>query len=265
MKKDQHVIACVESAESAAVVLTCAKYCAKQLNHKGVILLNVSPEGCDNSWIKNYDVPYIGLHGDWKTAIAGLPNTFGGILAVAATNPLAKRSSITNPYTLLRTFKECKIAYLVISQHHFMTTAIKWPSSVVTTVDHRHESKEKLIWASYFARFFDSLLTMARPSYSDEDLSRRQNENMRFLTKFFKSLNVEYKEVKITNHPIQSPDITALSELSPDLLISLATDRRDLDVGDWLLGPPERRLLIHSKNIPILFLNQRDDLYVLCD
>lgn len=264
MKKDQHIIACVESAKTADTVLACARHCAEKLNHKGVILLNVSPESEDNSWIKQYGVPYVGLHGDWKTAIGGLPTAFGGILAIALVNHAAPRSSITNPSTMLRIFNECKTAYLAVSDPWHDDRGL-WPRSVAMTVDHRRESKEKLIWASYFSRFFGSRLTMARPSYKDEDLLRRQGENMRFLDKFFTSLGVDYKEATITNHTLQSPDITALAELSPDLLVSLGTDRRDLDVGDWLLGAPERRLLGRSNGTPILFLNQRDDLYVLCD
>ena len=264
MKKDQHVIACVESAADAETVLSCAKHCAERLNHKGIILLNVSPEGTDNSWIKDYGVPYVGLHGDWKTAIGGLPTAFGGILAVTMVNHSAPRASITHPSTLLRTFGECKIAYLTVGGQ-WQDDRSLWPRAVAMTVDHRRESKEKLIWASYFARFFGSRLTMARPAYKDEDLLRRQNENIRFLDKFLTSLGVDYKEATISNHTLQSPDITALAELSPDLLVSLGTDRRDLDVGDWLLGSPEKRLLCRSNGTPILFLNQRDDLYVLCD
>ena len=34
---------------------------------------------------------------------------------------------------------------------------------------------------------------------------------------------------------------------------------------DFGVGAPERRLLGRSNGNPILFLNQRDDLYVLCD
>ncbi len=264
MKKDQHVIACIESASTADAVIACAQHCAERLNHKGVILLNVSPEGTDNSWIKGYGVPYVGMHGDWKTAIGGLPTAFGGILAVTLVDPTAPRTSITHPATMLRTFGECKTAYLTIGKD-WRADGGRWPRSVAMTVDHRRESKEKLIWASYFARFFGSQLTMARPAYRDEDLLRRQNENIRFLSKFFSSLNVEYKEASISNKTFAVPDATALAELSPDMLVSLCTDRRDLDVGDWLLGAPERRLLGHANNTPILFLNQRDDLYVLCD
>ena len=114
MKKDQHVIACVDRPQDAPAVLACAKQCAERLNHKGLILLNVSRDG-QADWIKDYGVPYIGLKGDWKTAIDGLPTAFGGILAVTAVDPGAPRTSLAHPSTLRRQFSECKSAYMVIS------------------------------------------------------------------------------------------------------------------------------------------------------
>ena len=59
--------------------------------------------------------------------------------------------------------------------------------------------------------------------------------------------------------------MATLDHLKPELLIAVTTDRRDRDVGVWLLGVPEKRLLSHPSHTPLLLLNQRDDLYVLCD
>ena len=75
MKKDQFVIACLESPAAADTVLPYARYFAAQLK-KGIIVLNVSKDG-QNDWLKQYGLPYVGLKGDWKTAIDGLPTAFG--------------------------------------------------------------------------------------------------------------------------------------------------------------------------------------------
>ena len=34
---------------------------------------------------------------------------------------------------------------------------------------------------------------------------------------------------------------------------------------DWLFGTPDRRIITHPSATPVLLLNPRDDLYVLCD
>lgn len=261
--KDQFVIACIENAVNAEVILPVARLCAEKLK-KGLILLNVSEDG-ENDWLKQYGLPFIGLRGDWKTAIDGLPTAFGGILAITAVDNNASRRSITHPSTLLRTFRDCKIAYLVIEvQWSKNAENISWPQTSCLTIDHRRESKEKLIWASYLVRFFRTTLTAVAPRYKDSGLLVRQSNNMRFMKKMYASLGIDYT---VSTPPIsnfQNPDQVALDTMKPDILVVLATDQRDKDLGDFLLGTPEQRLLSHTTT-PLLILNQRDDLYVLCD
>lgn len=257
MSKDLFVIACVESPESAAVVLPWARLFAERLNHKGLFALHVNDDGGTPDWLKILGVPYVSMHGDWSTAIEGFPTAFNGILAVAAVNPSAPRTSLTHPKTLLREFKNCKIAYLVVSEPcpAFGDTAL--------TMTHRREGKELLVWASYMARFLGSQVTIAHPNYQDKDLRMRWRNNMRFADKVFTPLNLTYRTAIVTS--ATRPDQAALNELHPSLLIARATDPRERDLVDLLLPLPEYRLLTHPSRTPILFLNPRDDLYILCD
>lgn len=261
--KDQFVIACLPSPDYADTVLPWARLCSQKLG-KGIIVLNVSKEGesADDGWLKQYGIPFVGLHGDWKTAVDGLPTAFSGVLAVTPVDPKAPRSSIANPATMLRTFADCKIAYLAL---HSPLSAPHSPLSTYLTLDHRRESKEKLIWGSYMVRFFGMKLNVVAPQYKDQGLLARQRNNMRFLDKMYKSLGVDYQILTPPITTVQNPDLLTLDTYTPDILVAMTTDRRDRDVGDWLLGPPERRLLAHASRTPLLFINQRDDLYVLCD
>ncbi len=126
---------------------------------------------------------------------------------------------------------------------------------------HRHEGKEKLIWASYLARFLGSDITIATPHYKDAGLRQKLNNNLRFVDKIFKPLNIRYQLVTLNSQ--LSPDEAALRQFHPDLLIARTSDPRERDLIDLLMPLPERRLL--ASGTPILFLNPRDDLYILCD
>ena len=262
MKKDQYVIACVESPQAAEVVIPWAKHFAQRLNGKGLLMLNVSADG-DNHWLPQFGIPYIGLRGDWKTAIDGLPTAFGGILAVTASDPAAPRRSITNPRTLLRLFRDCKIAYLAVNNEAQPSAFSTQQSTFSLVLDHRRESKEKFIWASYLVRFLGAKLTVALPNYRDAGLRSHQQNNLRYLEKIAPSLGLTYTTATIPAPATTPPDVVAVDTLHPNLILALATDRRDRDIGDWLLGDPELKLL--RTGIPTLLLNQRDDLYVLCD
>ena len=48
-------------------------------------------------------------------------------------------------------------------------------------------------------------------------------------------------------------------------LITLTTDLRKRDILEWFIGTQEQRIVRNSLLMPILFLNPRDDFYVLCD
>lgn len=278
LKKDQFVIACLEHEADAGVVLPMARHCAAQLG-KGIIVLNVSADG-KSDWIKQYGLPFVGLKGDWKTAVDGLPTAFGGVLAITAVDNAAPRLSIKHPSTLLRTFADCKIAYLAVRAESGPKDAIPqaedttpdyqaWPRATFFTLDHRRESKEKLIWASYMVRFFGSRLTVATPEYKDAGFRERLRNNLLFTQKMYRSLGVDYRTAPIQASNIKSPDITlsetaTLQTADSALLIAMTTDRRDRDLGDLVAGPAELRLLKRCP-VPTLFLNQRDDIYVLCD
>ena len=261
--KDQHVIACIEPSEGADTVVEAARTMATRL-HKGLILMCVVADEAAQAeathWIARYGEQHIVMRGQWKTAINGLPAAFGGILAVAGIDPTAPRRALAHPATLRRQFAECKTAYLCVpvSLQHLGT------ATAALCVDYRRESKEKLIWASYLVRFCGSRLTVASPDYKDEGLRLKWRNNMAFLQKFFASLGVEYGEHKLNYSPFANPDRQAIAALKPDILVALTTDTRERDLADLLSGPPEVRLLKEAST-PLLLLNQRDDLYVLCD
>lgn len=256
--KDQLVIACIENATDAEVVLPWVHHFAERLNHKGVMALHVSQQQEDDSWLKGLGVPYVSMQGEWKTAIEGLPTVFNGILAVVAVNPKAPRTSLGHPKTLLREFKNCKIAYLCVDQHskpNIQHSAL--------TITHRREGKELLVWASYLARFLGSKITIAHPDYRDEGLRGRWLNNMRFVNKMFTPLNIEYTLAPLDGSTHE--DLRTLAQVMPDLLIARTTDTRDRDMLDLLAPLPEYRLLTHPSHTPLLLLNPRDDLYILCD
>lgn len=270
--KDQFVVACIDNRETAPAVIATAQHFAERLRHKQLMLMNVNKSE-KAEWLKDYGIPYVAMKGDWATAIEGLPTAFNAILAVTAVDTTASRSSITNPQTLLHAFRNCKIAYLVVDSGKWekgYEASTNGKPSALLTVDFHRESKEKLIWASYLARFLNSELTIATPQYRDAGLRNLQNNNIRYIDKVFPPLGINYKLTALntpnsTLHPKNSPDLQALDSLQPDIMIALTTDPRATDPLDWLFGTPDRRLLSHPSHTPLLLLNPRDDLYVLCD
>lgn len=260
-KKDQFVVVCADSAPTAAELLPTARHMSEHL-HKGLILLTCAADG--EQWVKEFDVPHVVMPGgDWKTIIDGLPVAFNAVLAITLCDAGASRRSFVHPKQLLKNFRDCKIAYLAIPPRfsdpdtHFSNTTL--------TIDHLRESKEKLIWASYMARFFGSKVAIRHFDYRDGALRMRWQNNMRYVDKVFGGLNLEYTAGVLAGSELGNPDIEAIKKEDVGLFITLVADQRDRDLGDLFVKRPELRVIENERLIPVLLLNQRDDLYVLCD
>ena len=275
--KDQFVIAYLADLSMAHEVVTHATHLARILN-KGLILLYVEDTKYGNATVADAtpdilkieaaltDIrpAHVILKGRTHDVVNALPTRLNGVVAVAGVNAHAKHGSATHPREGLRAFAECKIAYLTVQSAlpHNGTY-----SRVGYGIDFRKESKEKLIWASYFARFNKSRLLMLHYDYTDEGLRSKWSNNIRFMNKFFRGLGVEYEQQSVTGRALFPETLIcdAAAQSGCGMLISVTTDTRDLDVLEWFAGTQEQRTIRNADHLPVLFLNPRDDIYVLCD
>ncbi|MBR1793017.1 MAG: hypothetical protein IJ764_05195 [Bacteroidales bacterium] len=277
---DQFVIAYLAHPDKADTIISHALPLAQMLR-KGLILLYVEDPrygGLSTSEAEpllsahakrlreqHADTNFCALRGDTKEIITALPMMLYGVVVVAEADTHAPRRTPTHPKQVLRNFAESKIAYLTVQQprlpeQHFANVAL--------TIDYRRESKEKLIWASYFARFNNSQLHILSQTYRDEGLHNMWRDNIRFMEKIFSSLGItSFSRHQYTSKgPFAEPHAAEYAaEQGYELLISTTTDIRDRDNLELIIGTAEQRVVRNPGRLPILFLNPRDDLFVLCD
>jgi len=275
--KDQFVIACLADLSMKEEVVSHAAYLARMLR-KGLILLYVEDKKYGNAstteveqqitameaTLADVKPAHVIMKGELKEVVNALPTLLNGVVAVVGVNSKAKGGSMTHPRTVLRLFNECKIAYLTVQER------LQDPRSydkVAFGVDFRKESKDKLIWASYFARFNHSKLQMMHFHYSDEGLRNKWNNNVRFMNKLFANLGVSYNDQVVSGRALFPETIIcdSAAQSGCGLLISVTTDTRDLDVIEWVAGVAEHRTIRNVAKMPVLYINPRNDIYVLCD
>ena len=266
-KKDQFVALCADSLDDAERLMPMVQQLAASLR-KGIILFTVSPDA--DNWVETLGVPFAALKSDWPSVVDALPTAFNVVLAVTLADFDAPRGCSSHPRQVLKNFRQSKIAYLVYP-HQTLVRPAKPPVNVALTLDHQRESKEKLLWASYFIRFCRSKAMVFHHPYTDLAFRHRLDNNVRFMEKIFSSLNItrETGQYDLQTLPegnqFANPDLKAIVQPGIDLFIALVPDQRDRDIVDLFSIPPALRLLKHAPTIPILFLNQRDDLYIMCD
>lgn len=285
-KKDQFVIAYIADWERCEATLSYAVSLARMIG-KGLILLHVSdphytdidPDEAQQHLVALRDsclasltaqptastipVTYAALRGDTQTLVTALPTLLGAVAVVAQVDKHAGRRSPLHPRQILHIFKECKTAFLV-AQRPLPEGATPF-AHVALSIDHKKESKDKYIWTSYFARFGGSTIHTLYYDYKDEFLKNKWYSNMKFLHKFFNNLNLSFQPHIIPSKSTFT-DVNALNYAAQqgyDLLVSVTTKERD--AVEFFIGTQEQRLIDNAHQLPILFLNPREDLYVLCD
>lgn len=132
--------------------------------------------------------------------------------------------------------------------------------NILLTLDIERQNKEKALWAGYFSRFYGSVIHILYPEYKDEGLAKLVRDNVDFVEKLYENLEISYDKYPV---PSQSYlDAYALTDTHESgALVIMMT--RYYTLADMLTGPRERKI-IGQTGLPILCINQRDDLYVLC-
>jgi hypothetical protein len=277
--KDQFVIAYIADLGNSGYVVDYARSMARFLK-KGLILLFI----CDKKYTKTTsdeaqqrlssikeqfsgeDINFCVLKGRTREIITMLPTLLNAVVIVAGVNPRASLLNPTHPRRVLFDFGQCRTAYLTVQTSNLKPQTINF-NDVALRIDYNRESKEKLIWASYFARFNGSRLHVMHETYNDDGLRGKFDNNMLFLDKFFSGLGIGYEKEDLAS-TANFPDRNAIRQASSkgyDLMVCLTTDTRELDFLDFFIGAQETRTIRNKQKLPVLFINPRDDIYVLCD
>ncbi|MBO7494428.1 MAG: universal stress protein [Bacteroidales bacterium] len=159
----------------------------------------------------------------------------------------------------IKLIRQSRFPVMTVTTNHTDTTCYK---HILLPLDIERQNKEKALWAGYFSRFYGSVIHILYPKYRDEGLVKLVHDNVAFVEKLYENLEITYE--KHETQPHNYLDAYAL-EFAPQVNAgaSVIMMTRYYTLADVLTGPRERKI-IGSSELPILCINQRDDLYVLC-
>lgn len=173
----------------------------------------------------------------------------------------AKKESFFSFRSASRLVKKMRVPVLVVGKSLPKENAYR---NILLPLDSSVYAKEKSLWASYFNRFYKSEIHILSKKYKDEYLQNKSYENLEYTKKLYENLSVAYT-VEIMKGNTSNLDYYALSvakKINASLIISITTKYRE--IGDFLFGTKENKTIRYVNEIPYLYINQRDDLYVLC-
>ena len=101
-------------------------------------------------------------------------------------------------------------------------------------------------------------------SYKDEYLKDKVLGNLKFTQKIYANLEIDYKihNVGEIKEDIDEYALQFAPQVNGTLVLVMTT--RFFTVFDLFLGPHELKVIANPQQLPVMCINQRDDLYVLC-
>lgn len=161
------------------------------------------------------------------------------------------------------------IKFIKPSRLPVMTVGNKLPEAsvfqhVILPLDIDRQAKEKVLWAGYFSRFYVATVHVLHTVYKDAFLKKKLQDNIDFTEKLYKNLNVSYQLHAITP-TVDNMDKHSLQyaqKINASLTVIMMTKYYSLI--DYLAGPKESSIIGNDDGFPVLCINERDDLYVLC-
>ncbi len=128
--------------------------------------------------------------------------------------------------------------------------------NIVFPVDFRSENKEKLQWAIYMGKYFDSKVHILKQKITDKALLRKTNINLNFAVRFLIQNGIEYEihEMPKSNNFAKECLVFA-QDMNADLI--LITTTKNITMASYVLGASEQYIIANSSKIPVLCMNPK--------
>lgn len=136
--------------------------------------------------------------------------------------------------------------------------------NILLSVDVDLPAKEKALWAGYFNRYGKSNIHVLHNEYQDSISIDKLSDLMDFIHKLYENLEITPILHTITPkaYDLDQYAVDHADDYQAAALVVMTTTHKTFI--DRIFGTREKQLLANPQNLPVLFINERDDLFVLC-
>lgn len=168
---------------------------------------------------------------------------------------LSQHAGYNKVQTFLNMSRELRVPYL-FTKPYFAPVKL---DKVLVPVTFLIEDREKGPFSSSMGRFFGAELLMMPAKDYGSKAKQHTDAICTLLDKF--SLNYQFVEAKEDSFKVELEATLKADELEAGLVIISAS--RDYGLDDLIFGPKELKC-INEATVPMMLINPRGDLYVLC-
>jgi hypothetical protein len=129
-------------------------------------------------------------------------------------------------------------------------------TSILFPIDFKSENKEKLQWAIYLGKYFNSKVHLFKSPVTDSSLVKKVNVNLNFAIRFLIQNNLDYEIHTGKKYGSFGKEIMSFAkEISADLI--LITTTKHITFFDYLFGASEQYIIDNPSGIPVMCVNPK--------
>lgn len=164
--------------------------------------------------------------------------------------------------TALKALRESSIAFLFVQGESPGFLSYK---NVLVPLDYRKATKDTALWASFLGRFNRSQVHIVVAKESDKEQAALVQKNLHFFKKFLTNLNVSHHPVagSTSSWGINNETIAMAQKLKGDVMVLAGS--ASISLLDLLIGLPEKKLIRRAGDLPVLIINPRKEICMMCE
>ncbi|NJK94399.1 MAG: universal stress protein [Bacteroidales bacterium] len=120
----------------------------------------------------------------------------------------------------------------------------------------KEKIKEKIGWAYYVAKLFNSKIYIFQRKHSDKGFVTETSKNLVFTEKFFVAKGLDYEIVVAEKKKSFSQETIEFSQkIDADLMLIMTT--KAINFTDYMIGASEQTIIANTAQIPVMCINPR--------
>ena len=191
------------------------------------------------------------LCGSIFTTISNYASDTRANMVIMGTHGIKGLQKFTGSYAL-KVLLGSKVPFIVVQDRPRTDEKL---SNIVFPIDFRGENKEKLYWAIYLGKYFNSKVHLFKYPVTDPSLQKKVNINLNFAVRFLIQNSLDYEIHTAPKGEFGKETMKFAQEINADLILIVTL--KNVNFIDFIFGSREQYIIANSARIPVMVVNPR--------
>jgi nucleotide-binding universal stress UspA family protein len=191
------------------------------------------------------------LEGSIFTTISNYASDTRANMVIMGTHGIKGIQKFTGSYAL-KVLIGSKVPFIIVQDRPSSDDKL---SNIVFPIDFRSENKEKLYWAIYLGKYFNSKVHLVKYPVNDTSLQKKININLNFAVKFLIQNSLDYEIHTAPKGEFGKETVKFAEEIKADLILIVTT--KNISFIDFIFGTREQYIIANNAKLPVMVVNPR--------